>query len=171
MNKTPPKFELIYRLKSHVFALSLCLIGAEAFAEYRVSAYADSPGYEQIINADYAAASQAIPSYSPGAPAFALSTNRCVSEILSEALDDALASCNRALRKMPKQLIPLGAQSMKDRNATRSDLLSNRGVVLALKGEFVEAEADFALAVKLDEGNANASKNLAFLQTMKISQR
>ena len=171
MSTIPPKSDARYRLKAMSFALVLFWPAAEAGAQYHVSAYADSPGYTQIMSADYAAAGEAIPNYSPLTPSFALSTNRCVSEIMADSLASALESCNRALRKMPNYLMPLGAASIRDRNATRSDLLSNRGVVLALTGQWAEAESDFELAAKLDPENTNAEKNLTFLRSSRLTQR
>lgn len=171
MSTNPSRTETRYPLRSTSFALMLLICASEAAAQYHVSAYADSPGYTQIMSEDYVAADAAIPDYSPLTPSYALSTNRCVSEIMTDALDAALESCNRALKKMPTYLLPLGAVSVRDRNATKSDLYSNRGVVLALTGHLTEAESDFELAVKLDPENANAEKNLTFLRSSRLSQR
>lgn len=171
MSTSPLKSETRNPFRSASFALALIICASEAGAQYHVSAYADSPGYEEIMSENYIAAEAAIPSYSPLTPSYALSTNRCVSEIMADSLDAALESCNRALRNLPSHLMPLGAVSVKGRNAMKSDLYSNRGVVLALSGHLVEAESDFALAVKLDSENSNAEKNLAFLRSSRLSQR
>ncbi len=148
------------------------LLGAAAFghAQYRVAAYEDTPGFDAIVERDSAAAKRAIPYTSTVVPTYALDANRCVSQVLDQSLDDALLSCNRALGRASASGTH-GAFSVRDRKATRSMLLSNRGVVLALRGELVAAEEDFRRAVKLDRDNDNAVRNLAYVEGVQLGQR
>lgn len=139
---------------------------AGAQAEYRVSAFRTAPGFDALMEGDYQAASQdvALGARSTG---FAVDANRCVTELMVESLPEALKSCNRALRQLPDRS-PLSIES---RRENESVVLSNRGVVLALQGNLVEAEEDFTRALKLDDQNSNAQANLKHLRSLGMSMR
>ena len=133
------------RLRKGTFfatALATVLCAGAAHAEYRVTAFKHAPGFEALMDGDYAAANQeaAVRLQSTG---FAVDANRCVSQLMVESLDQALKSCNRALRQVPDRS-PLSLEASR---ANESVVLSNRGVVLAMQGNLVAAEEDPVHAV------------------------
>jgi len=147
---------------------AMALLSASAAqAEYRVSAFKNAPAFEALMEGDYQAASLDASSLRYQSTGFAVDANRCVSLLMVESLSDALKSCNRALRQLPDQ----SSLSLEARRANESAVLSNRGVVLAMQGDLVAAEEDFARALILDDSNANAATNLNQVRSLKLSVR
>lgn len=150
-----------------ITAASVAMLSAAgAQAEYRVSAFKTAPGFDALMEGDYQAASVDV-AMAPRSTGFAVDANRCVTELMVESLPEALKSCNRALRQLPERS-PLYIAS---RRENESVVLSNRGVVLALQGDLIAAEEDFARALKLDDGNSNAHANLVHLRSLRMSMR
>jgi len=147
-------------------AAAALLSASGAQAEYRVTAFKNAPGYEALMDGDYQAASLDVSGRFQSS-AFATAANRCVSQLMVDSLSEALDSCNKALRQLPDQS-PLHTEA---RRSNESVVLSNRGVVLAMQGNLVEAEEDFTRALKLDDENGNAEANLNHLRSLRMSMR
>jgi tetratricopeptide (TPR) repeat protein len=162
------------RSRRHASALVIALSSAFAAggtqAEYHVIAFRDAPGFTALMEEDAATATALIPEHSSLVPKFALSSNRCVAEILADELDAALMSCNKAMRDVSRAAANAGsvAGSMAQRRANLSSVLSNRGVVYALQGKPAEAARDFEQAVRLDDANAIAQRNLDQAQSLQV---
>jgi|GEM_PF-6452411 len=148
-------------------ALILSALPLAAAADYRVSAYKATPGFVQIMNEQYSKAVEIASTRTQVAPQYALAANRCVSELMSSDLDAALESCNEAISHLSAYSSPIFNRT--DRDASASELLSNRGVVLAILGDLGAAESDFTAAVKLDAANVNAEQNLTYLRSKQVA--
>jgi tetratricopeptide (TPR) repeat protein len=150
--------------------VTLAMSAGAARAEYRVAAFKNAPGYQQIIKEDYTGATGAtmVHDYAGDYGAYA---NRCVSQLLSDELNSALSSCNRALRAAPSNGWQPFVSRLAGQRSNRAALYSNRGVVLALQGRLLEARDDFEKALSLDADNTNALSNLKNLAASDVSMR
>lgn len=153
-----------------VATLVLSMLPIVASADYRVSAFQGAPGFTQIMEAQYEEAIEVLSSTAQRAeraPKYVLVANLCVSEMMIQTPEAALESCNAALDSLSAYSSAIF--SRQDRKQSASVLLSNRGVVLALKGDLGGAESDFARAVDYDSRNVNAKKNLAHLRSKQLA--
>lgn len=144
---------------------------AAASAGYHVTAFGNTPGFDQIMAEDYASANTvlAAPAYLPSQ--YARLANLCVAQLKSKEVDAALGSCNRALSTAPAELRSSLVSLNHKRAAVMTHLYSNRGVVRAIKGDTYGARSDFERAVALDSENDNARRNLEYVANSEIAQR
>jgi tetratricopeptide (TPR) repeat protein len=154
---------ILARLCALLTLTSLLSLPIMASADYRVSAYKGTPGYNQIMTEQYTQAAAVAASRTAYAPQYALAANLCVSELKRDALTAALKSCTRALNSVSSYRS--ATFTPQDRRKGTSEMLSNRGVVLALQGSVEAAENDFTRALDLDPDNANAIQNLKYLRS------
>jgi len=156
-------FPLTSRL---VMLTGAMLFSVSATADYKISAYENTPGFKQIMAADYAAATQATIRVGLATSRFAVTSNRCVAHMQLGNLDAALSSCNSALGEYNayQTFSYLPGNQRRD----KASLLSNRGVVLALKGQMAEAEADFIQALGLNPEHENAAENLEYVRSKMV---
>jgi len=155
------------RYCAFITLLFVLILPMNANADYRLSAYKATPGFSQIMSEDYSKAATIASTRAPLGPKYAVVTNLCVSEVMVDALDSALQTCNKAI-----DLVSTYSSvtfSKRDRKESMSEMLSNRGVILALQGNLTEAEGDFTRAVELDSDNANATANLAYLRSKQVA--
>ncbi len=163
---TSPRLSALGRL---VLLTGSLTFATQAIADYKVTAYEATPGYKALMAADYSAAAKASPTPGTSVNRFAVTSNRCVAEVQLGDLEAALSTCNSALGEFSAyrsfSYLP------GSRREEKASLLSNRGVVLALKGQIAEAEEDFVQALKYQPEHANALANLELLRARMIGQR
>ncbi len=148
-----------------VAALSM---STNAWGNFHVSAYADAAGFAKIEAKDYQAAAFQSESAGRLSGDYAASANACVSQLLLDELDQALTSCQKALRRLPRSNSYADFSARRQQHEMESLLLSNRGVVLARQGKTVRAERDFTRALVLDAMNSNAQQNLQYLRATQL---
>jgi len=144
-------------------ALSAVLGAGVAQAGYRMTAFGNTAGFEQIMSKQYEAAAAVLDAPFYDTDRYARLANRCVSELLLHEVDAAMATCQRALSVAPADLSTTLAPSYHKRAQVLTHLYSNRGVVRALSGDVFGAREDFERALQLDDSNENARSNLELL--------
>jgi len=151
---------------------TLSVLGAGmAHAGYRMTAFGDTPGFAQIMAAEYAAASAMLETPFYNTDRYARFANRCVSELLSHEVEAAMQSCQRALSAAPADLHTTLTPSFHKRAEVLTHLYSNRGVVRAVSGDVFGAREDFERALELDEANDNARSNLELITAGDVARQ
>tara|TARA_Y100001933_G_scaffold183876_1_gene182709 strand:+ start:13324 stop:13827 length:504 start_codon:yes stop_codon:yes gene_type:complete len=150
-------------------ALTALLAVGSAHAGYRMTAFGDTLGFEEIMSENYDAASELLDSRRAELNRYARHANLCVSLLKSKDVDGAMESCQRALSVAPTDLNSSLLMGTGKRTAIMTHLYSNRGVVRAVAGDVFGARADFERALSLDEDNANARANLEVISASGIA--
>lgn len=148
----------------------LMLASLAAHAEWRVTAFGDSPGFEQIMAADYRGAATMLATRDAGLARYARHANLCVARLKLARTDEAVRSCERALSAVPGAMSSL-VPSYRRRSEILTHLYSNRGVVRAVRGDLFGARADFEYALRLDADNVNARRNLEEVAGQEVALR
>ena len=152
------------------FALAALLAAGSVHAGYRMTAFGDTLGFDQIMSEDYDAASELLDSRYAEPNRYARHANLCVSLLKSKDVDGAMVSCQRALNVAPTDLSSSLLPGPGKRTAIMTHLYSNRGVVRAVAGDVFGARADFERALSLDADNANARSNLEYVSASEVAQ-
>lgn len=142
-----------------------------AHAEYRVTAFGGTPGFAEIMAADYDGARDLLAARYTITDRYARYANLCVSLLKSGELDAALDNCERALSVAPADLTSAVLPMYHKRSQVLTHLYSNRGVVRAVSGDLSGARGDFERALRLDDGNANARRNLEVVSGTDLALR
>lgn len=142
-----------------------------AHAAYRVTAFENALGYDRIAAEQYTEAASRLSSAGYADQRYAVMTNLCVSQLKTEAVREALGSCERALRAASVDLASPLMTSARRRADLLTHLYSNRGVVKAVAGDLYGARADFEQALMLDPNNANARSNLDRVAASEVAQQ
>jgi Tfp pilus assembly protein PilF len=156
-------------------ALTALLAVGTANAGFRMTAFGDTLGFDEIMSGDYDAASEILDSRYAELNRYARHANLCVSLLKSKDVDRAMMSCQRALNVAPTNVAPTDLSSSLmpgagKRMAIMTHLYSNRGVVRAVAGDAFGARADFERALALDADNANARMNLEYISVSEVAQ-
>lgn len=151
--------------------LAGAMLAGTAQAGYRMTAFGNVPGFEEIMAENYDRASALLQAGRFEASRYARLANLCVSQLLSYETEEAMRACERALTAAPAELRSALAPSPLRRAGVMTHLYSNRGVVKAVNGDLLGARADFERALALDAGNANARLNLEYTSGRELAQQ
>lgn len=144
---------------------------AAAHAGYRMTAFGNTSGFQEIMAEDYDGASHLLSVRSYVNDRYARLSNLCVSQLKSNAPEDALDTCDRALMVAPGDLSSLVGPMLYKRAKILTHLYSNRGVVRAVIGDVFGARADFERALTLDADNDNARLNLERISAADLARQ
>lgn len=144
---------------------------ATAHAGYRMTAFGNTPGFQELMAEDYDGASHLLSVRSYVNDRYARLSNLCISQLKSHAPEDALDTCDRALVVAPGDLSSLVSPLLHQRAKILTHLYSNRGVVRAVTGDVFGARADFERALTLDADNDNARLNLEHISAADVARQ
>ncbi len=133
---------------------------------YSVSVIRDAAYGQLILDEEYDAAIEELEQVETrGLDAFYAATNLCIAYLKTGALPEAQANCDKAVQEIEAVLETrvsnhgLYPETQRNRRAFLAIALTNRGVVQALDGKDVLAEADFVAAIevrsRLDQPETN----------------
>ena len=132
-----------------------------AFADYHLTAFSETLGFKELVTKDIAAAEAKFASRSVKNMDYFEANNLCVTQILLEEFEPAIASCSTALDKanfsseltIQKEKIALAA------------IYSNLAVAKAMTGDTVGANVDLEMALTLNKKDGNAHINYDLIST------
>lgn len=136
-------------------SLFVLLATATASAEYRVTAFGYTGGYDALVKLNADAALTTLDTRS--ALDYAEANNLCVAKILTRDLDGALTSCELAITRT-ERTVELTASKKKEAQAS---IYSNLGVTKALAGDMDAAKFYLKKALGLNARDENAKRNFA----------
>lgn len=147
--------------------LTTALVGvafsSAAAAGLQVTAFGGTPGFDQLMAKEYQNAAVVLQMPNYDANRFARHANLCVSKLMTNDLEGARSSCDRALRTAPEDLSSSLVPLYHRRSEVMTHLYCNRGVVRVLQGDMAGATADFEHALRLDSSNEKARLNLEYI--------
>lgn len=147
-----------------LMACALMLSSVSADADFQITAYSQTLGYAEILQHDFEAARQRTTRGQALFDGYAVSTNRCIAELKSAELELAFESCQQAVKSLPSSTNPWF--SARTRSKALASLLSNRGVVYAMLGQWEQAERDFKSGIELNSKLQTARGNLSYLHSL-----
>lgn len=144
-----------------LISAGLCtlLTAGTASAEYRVTALGKATGFTELLATDASKAASKLGALSLFKMDFLEFNNLCVTEILLENYELAIATCHTALEKTESAL----DISFKEEKKAKAAILSNLAVAKAKSGDAVGAKLDLELALSLNSRNANAVANYGLI--------
>ena len=132
-----------------------------ALADYRLTAFSDTPGFRALIAKDLVAAKSTFASRSLEKMDYFEANNLCVAQILLEEFNAAISSCSSALKKA-KNSSELTTQ---DEKVALAAVYSNLAVAKAITGDTAGAGIDLEMALSLNKRDSNASINYGLIST------
>lgn len=144
------------------FALASLLAANTALAEYRVTAFGHTMGYEDLIKADSDAVESTFAGKSLSGLDYSEANNLCVAQILLKDFDAAIASCEAAVTKAERAF----DINVADIDSVKASIYSNMAVAKALGGKQAEASKDLELALEFNSRDKNANTNYLQLSTL-----
>ncbi|MEX0963892.1 MAG: hypothetical protein WDZ52_07630 [Pseudohongiellaceae bacterium] len=148
--------------RTKIAALALTLTSAfattSAFADYHLTAFSDTVGFQALLAEDVAAAKATFASRRIERMDYFEANNLCVAQILMEEFDAAIASCSTALDKAEFS----SELTVERENIALAAIYSNLAVAKVMVGDTAGANSSLEIALLLNEkdGNANMNYNL-----------
>lgn len=154
---------------SKTIALALTLSSAfaatSAFADYRVTAFSDTVGFRALLSEDVAAAKATFASRRIERMDYFEANNLCVTQILLEEFETAIASCSTAIDKMEYS----SELTVEGEKIALAAILSNMAVAKVMSGDTAGASSDLEIALSLNGKDDNAIVNYDLLSTNLIA--
>lgn len=139
-------------------SLLTLLTGVTANADYRVTAFGYTTGFQALVNMDIDSALTKL--HTRARLDYAESNNLCVAKILAEDLGGAISDCELALQKLDRTS---ELRAFKKKQAMAS-IYSNLGVATALSGDLDTASTYLEKALELNARDRNAVSNFESVQ-------
>ena len=165
MNRT-----LASRALIATFCFLVSIVPSIAAAEYRVTAFGDSTGFDALLQGDEEAAKAQMSVANLAELNFAEANNLCVAEILGKDFESAMSACLVSLDKIKfaSDVSPMSAKSAK------ASIYSNLAVAKALAGDLKGASTALEVALVYKSTDSNALNNFdlvsASLMALEIAQ-
>ncbi len=142
-----------------VASLLMILGAGSASADYRITAFGDAIAYRALLTRDAEAAISALGSRNSAILKFDEINNLCVAYILDANYSAAIASCERALLKLEREL----KLTMNAEKSAKASIYSNMAVAKALAGDLTGASEDLQQALSFNGRDRNALENLELI--------
>jgi hypothetical protein len=136
-----------------------------ALADYRLTAFSDTIGFQALLKKDLTKAEAIFSSRSLKNMDYFEANNLCVAQILLEQYDVAITSCSSALEKS-KFSVELGFRKEK---VALAAVYSNMAVAKVMSGDTDGANVDLEMALSLNEKDGNANINYDLISTNLIA--
>ena len=136
-----------------------------ALADYRLTAFSDTLGFQALLKKDLTEAKTTFASRSLENMDYFEANNLCVAQILLEEYDAAITSCSTALEKS-KFSVEL---SFGKEKVALAAVYSNMAVAKVMSGDTAGANVDLEMALSLNEKDGNASINYDLISTNLIA--
>jgi hypothetical protein len=144
------------------FALASLLAANTAMAEYRVTAFGNTTGFEDLIATNIEGIQSTFANKSLSSLDYSEANNLCVAQILLKEFDAAVASCESAVTKAERTF----EINVRDIDSVKATIYSNMAVAKALGGKAAEASKDLELALQFNSHDKNAITNYSQLSTL-----
>ncbi len=141
--------------------LSSSFATSGALADYRLTAFSDTPGFLALVREDLEKAEATFASRSLKNMDYFEANNLCVSQILFEEYDAAITSCSSALEKAGFS----SELTFENEKLALASIYSNLAVAKAMAGDTAGASLDLETALSLNEKDGNASMNYNLIST------
>ncbi len=150
------------------FAIALLgmLASNLAAAEYKLTAFGAAKAYSALIKQDVESARAMFRFTSTVEMDFAEANNLCVTEVLEEDFEAAVAACELALDRV--ELEPY--ISVLSGNAAKASIYSNLAVAKALAGDLSTASSYLELSLSLNSKDENALSNYDVISASLVAQ-
>lgn len=132
-----------------------------ALADYRLTAFSDTAGFQALVKEDLTMAKATFSSRSLKRMDYFEANNLCVAQILLEEYDAAITSCSSALEKSKFS----SELSFRNEKVALASVYSNMAVAKAMSGDTAGANVDLEMALSLNEKDGNASINYDLIST------
>ena len=155
--------KIISHTKLALIALTLTSSFATsgALADYRLTAFSDTPGFRALVNEDLPAAKSIFASRSLQKMDYFEANNLCVAQILLEEFEAAIVSCSSAIEKAESS----SELTIKNEKVALASVYSNLAVAKAITGDTAGASVDLEMALSLNQKDGNASINYGLIST------
>ena len=158
-----------YLSRSKLALLALTLTSSfatsGALADYRLTAFSDTAGFQALVKEDLATAKTTFESRSLKSMDYFEANNLCVAQILLEEYAEAITSCSSALEKSEYS----SELSYSNEKIALAAIYSNLAVAKAITGDTAGANVDLEMALSLNEKDGNASLNYDLISTNLIA--
>jgi|TARA_B110000305_G_scaffold236870_1_gene299062 hypothetical protein len=136
-----------------------------ALADYRLTAFSDTAGFQALVKEDLAKAKSIFASRSLKNMDYFETNNLCVAQILFEEYDAAIASCSSAIAKSKfSSELTFGNEKV-----ALASIYSNLAVAKVMAGDGAGANVDLEMALSLNQKDSNASINYDLISTNLIA--
>ena len=159
--------KIISHSKLALLALTLASSFATsgALADYRLTAFSDTPGFRALVTEDLSAAKSTFASRSLKKMDYFEANNLCVAQILLEEFEAAITSCSSALEKAESS----SELTIKNEKIAIAAIYSNLAVAKAITGDTAGASVDLEMALSLNHKDGNASINYGLISTNQLA--
>ena len=141
--------------------LTASIATSSAFADYRLTAFSDTPGFMALVKEDLPEAKAIFASRSLKNMDYFEANNLCVAQVLLKEYEAAITSCSSALEKSEYS----SELTYRNEKIALASVYSNLAVAKAMSGDAAGANLDLETALSLNEKDGNANLNYDLIST------
>jgi len=154
-----------FKLALLALTLASSFATSGALADYRLTAFSDTVGFQALLEKDLTEAEITFASRSLKNMDYFEANNLCVAQILLEEYDAAITSCSSALTKSESS----SELTFRNEKMALASIYSNLAVAKVMTGDAAGANVDLEMALSLNEKDGNASINYDLISTNLIA--